>query len=199
MSFHLPVAVEVYETFRAPNPWAANAPGVFRVAGFRWGSGRKHDMAKTRHALSKGKRPRGIFAGLESQDWKARRMLPRVLQDLWWTRQLPARDVPWVLHEIEPSPPVDLKSIDEVQAKFVLGLVWLLCVTGVIGLLATGQSGALLHETFGVVCLSLAVGPPLLIVFLIRWAGAKERKVRERVLALLRERAASAPGAGGPR
>jgi hypothetical protein len=117
--------------------------------------------------------------------------LPPALQDLWWKQQLPPEDVPWVLHQIEPSPQIDIKSLQEVQGKFVLGLAWVVCVAIVIGWIGSGNGGALFNEASGVICLLLAVGPALLMLELRRSARVRERSVKLRVLALLQERTAS--------
>ena len=204
------VMVEYYEAFRAPNPWADNAPAVWNIGACRWGSNKKPDPAKMERARARFQRPRGLWVAIELRDTKFRRVLPDALQDLWWSKQLPNKEVPWALHLLAPLPAPKAGGEDQRDVRMdssrvtgaVIGLAWFFFFVLSVAGIAKGL-GDFVHETGltgTVVILLIGLGAPLawlILYLLLNWRHtAKNREVEARVLALLRERAGvqQAPG-----
>jgi hypothetical protein len=171
----MPVIVESYESFTAPNPWGKGEPVVWTLGGMRWGSKKQQNPQRTQQARDKGVRPRGIWAGIQSSEARIARVLPDGLQDLYWQGRLTSRDIPWLLHELAPDPmqggsvvirgkgweQVDTKAPRITTGDMILALVWLLCGVFSVVAMKTGFMQAI-HETgvVGWVCLVVFLGFP---------------------------------------
>ncbi len=210
----MPVMVESYETFTAPNPWSPNPqPVQWTLGGMRWGSKKPQDPARTQAARAKSVRPRGIWVGIQSNEARVARILPDGLQELYWQGLLPARDIPRLLHELAPEPlqggsvvirgkgweQVDTKAPRVTTGDAIFTLVWLLAAVFSVTAIWTGFMRAV-HETGAVAWVGLAifVGIPAWLAgnALSERTLAKTR--RTRALEILNRSAGPGPAAGGP-
>ena len=186
-----PVMVEGYEKFKGPNPWASGAETLWYVGGFRWGANQKHTFIPPQPARSGGKQPRGIWAGIYAPEAKILRLLPKGLQELWWTGKLPAQDLPWFLHQLSPQDTVDTRPgtyINEIVIGGIVSFFWAMSAIVVVKTLVTeGTLRNFLQDWAGWACLAFSIFPPV-IAALLHWSGKNDsRRLKERGLALLRD------------
>ena len=181
--------VEGYEKFKGPNPWSVGAETLWYVGGFRWGITQKHDFSPPKAPRTGGAQPHGIWAGVYSPDAKVLRLLPKEAQDLWWTGHLPAKKMPWFIHELSPEETADTRPgsyFQEIVFGGIAALFWLMSTGAVIKTIITeGTLRNFLSETMGWVILAIAVIPSLIAALLVwSWKG-KSRRLKERAHSIL--------------
>lgn len=168
-------------------------------------AGSEKASGKVRTCPSSGGAPEANVVGIQSQKAGVLRLLPEGLQGLWWTRQLPAKDIPWVVGELSPQPKIDTRSGTRIN-EILPTLFWLFhftitCVM-LYGVLFKGDSVRSFIDEVGFysyVTVAVGFGFPIIGMLLFLSGKKDARKLKERALALLSARASGAlpPAATG--
>jgi len=197
---YVPLLRERREAFVAADPWNHGQPVTWELCGYQMKTSTvTPDYPPTGNFLSPASDPmKAVYVGIQAYDGKRYRILPLAMQDLWNADKLAARDLPWLLSEIEGSLQIaDYPPPFQYKLFRTLGIVYTglaLLVTGFVLALASQYPELGDHPNVVLAMCSILLVPAAGSIWRRWYLDIRRKKIASQALALLAGRSGYTAG-----